>query len=386
MKTCDISIAINGSMLDDHPTGVGIYTVNIINYLERIYQKDRSKKITVFTASSKLLDKNVKTIEITSLVKSSTYGKLAALSRFLWNTFLYPLKAKEYDLLISLTTHGSFFSKNQILTIHDLISLKYENINSHQRFYFKHLLPYLVKRAKLILTVSESSKEDIVTYLKCEPEKIKVVYNGYNNQLYKYQPEKGTIISGKYGVSNYLLAVGPTYPHKNFETLINAYSHLDAAIKVKFPLLIAGGKANYLQKLKQLVSDLKLTQYIHFAGYVPGELMPNLYNEAFALIFPSLHEGFGIPLLEAMASGCPIIASTASSIKEVCGNAALYFDPHDIKQLTNTMLQLINSNSMYENLVRKGIVRAPLFTWEESANSLNTIIENQTKPPCICLT
>lgn len=378
MTPKELTIAINGSMLDDHPTGVGVYTINIINNLSRLYHDNKSRKLTVFTAARQLLDDDIETISISSFVKSSTYGKFAALSRFLWNTFLYPVKVKKFDLLISLTTHGSLFTKNQILTIHDLISLKYDNISLHQRFYFKYLLPHMVKRAKMILTVSESSKKDIVHYLKCPENKVQIIYNGYNEAVYNYASERTDFIKTNYNVSNYLLAIGPTYPHKNFETLIKAYNSLDDSTRIKHPLVIAGGKKKYLKTLKALVSKLNLEVNVRFIGYVPNELMPSLYQEASLLIFPSLYEGFGIPLVEAMACGCPVIASNASSIPEVCGDAAKYFDALDKTALKKLIEELMNDQVTYQECVQKGLSQVKKFTWQQSAENLKDIIENNS--------
>src|SRR5215471_12570806 len=137
---------MNGSMLDEHPTGVGIYCLNIINHLSALYRNDRDKQITVFTPTNNLLYQNVRTVRLSGLLKSSRYGKIAAITRFVWNTFYYPIKARKFDLLISPTTHGSFLSSNQIITIHDLLSLRFDNISPHQRFYFRYLLPYILSR------------------------------------------------------------------------------------------------------------------------------------------------------------------------------------------------------------------------------------------------
>src|SRR5688572_6459778 len=113
------NIALNGSMLDDHPTGVGVYSFNVINQLTDLYALEQNKQLTVFTPTKSYLNKKLKIVPLTSLMKSSKHGKLAAVLRILWNTFAYPLQAGRYDVLLSPTTHGSFFLKKQLLTIHD---------------------------------------------------------------------------------------------------------------------------------------------------------------------------------------------------------------------------------------------------------------------------
>ncbi len=375
MITNNLSIAVNGSMLDDHPTGVGVYSFNLINSFSALSNTGVFKKMTVFAPAVSSLHHTVSFIKIPGILKSSQYGKIAAFSRFVWNTFVYPYQVRKYDLIISPTTHGSFFSPNQIIAVHDLISLKFNNISSHQRFYFKYLLPLMISKSKLVLTVSENSKADIIELLKCDETKIKIVHNGFDSNTFFFNGVNGAKIKEAYGVSNYLLAVGATYPHKNFELMIDAYLQLDEKTKRRHPLLIAGGKKKYLDVLKNYVAASGGTNII-FTGYVPDYLMQPLYNEASALIFPSLYEGFGIPLLEAMACGCPVISSNASSMPEVCGNAALYFHPSDKSALTLLITQLLKSETLQNELRQKGLQQAEKFSWSQSAKSLQTIIEN----------
>lgn len=374
--TVNKKIAINASMLDEKPTGVGVYTYNLANNLAALYQKENQSILTVFTPFAGQLNKNINIVKITDLVQSSRHRKAAALYRFLWNTFAYPFAGRNYDLLINTTTHGSFTLKNQVITIHDLLSLRYNNISFHQRIYFKYLLPFLIKRSKLVITVSEATKKDVVHFLGCPPAKIHVVHNGYNEQLYNINPETEKHIYKTYGVSDYILAVGPTYPHKNFELLIGAYKSLAEDIRKKYPLVIAGGLKDYITKLKKIVATANLEHQVHFTGYVPAELMPALYKEAAFMVFPSLYEGFGFPLLEAMACGCPVICSNTSSMPEVCGNAARYFNAEDQYDLTEAMHQMATKPELRNDLREKGLMQCRLFSWEKAASKLKKITDS----------
>jgi glycosyltransferase involved in cell wall biosynthesis len=376
MTKHDLSIAMNGSMLDEQPTGVGVYSFNLINHLFCLYEKDSGKTMTVFTPTQTLLNKDLKVVKLSALLQSSKYGKVAALCRFLWNTFSYPFQARGYDLLISPTTHGSFLLKNQVITIHDLLSLRYKHISAHQRLYFKYLLPLLVSRAELILTVSETTRQDIIRFLKCPEEKVKVVYNGYDESSYYQQAEKDDVIYREYGFKDYLLAVGPTYPHKNLEMLLLAYHELRPAIRSRHPLVIAGGKKEYTNYLKRRAKELHLGTDVYFTGYIPMRLMPSLYREAHALIFPSLYEGFGIPLLEAMACGCPVAVSSTSSMPEVCGEAALYFDPANKNAIRAAIEQLIFDETTCCRLREKGLIQVQKFSWERTARKIKTLLDN----------
>jgi glycosyltransferase involved in cell wall biosynthesis len=374
MKT-KIAIGINGSMLDDQPSGVGVYSFNVINNLSALYSIDKLKKLTVFTPSTSHLTSDVDIVKLSLLMQSSRHGKVAAFSRFIWNTFLYHFKARKFDVLLSPTTHGSFLLKNQVITIHDLLSLRYNNISLHQRIYFKFLLPMLIRRSRLIITVSETTKKDIIEFFKCPEEKIRVIYNGYDDNRYYFNSAQENRFEEKYNLKNYLLAVGPTYPHKNFERLLQAYQNLSPYTREKHPLVIAGGKKKYCQHLQQLVKETGLENNVHFLGYVPIDLMQPLYREAVAMIFPSLYEGFGIPLLEAMACGCPVISSNTSSMPEVCADAAHYFDPLNARELTSAMEKILADNSYRKFLKEKGLERSRLFSWKQTAQSLKNIIE-----------
>jgi len=376
MKRDNMTVGMNGSMLDDKPTGVGVYSFNLINNLSNLFYDKQWTKLTVFTPTTLLLNERIKVVKLSGLLQSSRHGKLAAFCRFIWNTFSYPLQARKFDLLISPTTHGSFLLKNQIITIHDLLSLRYKNISAHQRIYFKYLLPSLIKRASIIIAVSQNTKKDIIHFFNCPEDKVQVIHNGYDDAAYFRIEENKQLINKAYNVNNYLLAVGPTYPHKNFEKLIMAYSTLSSANKKQHPLVIAGGKDKYVKSLKQFVESMGLQNDVYFIGYVPLELMPSLYREAFALVFPSLYEGFGIPLLEAMACGCPVITSNTSSMPEVCGDAAMYFNPNDEVSIKLSLQALINDEQLRRGFIEKGIIQAESFSWKKMAQSFNDIIDN----------
>lgn len=383
MNNGKIKIALNASMLDNSPTGVGIYTFNIINSLVKLNWANKYENFTVFSPTLSFLDKEINVSKLSNLMLSSQYGKIAALTRFLWNTIFYFFKSKKYDLVISTTTHGCFFAKNQIITIHDLLSLRFNTISAHQRFYFTYLLPFMMKKSKCVIAISQTTKKDIVKYLGYPEEKIHVIYNGYDDKKYYLKTNASHKITEHYGVKNYFLAIGPTYPHKNFEILISAYDKLSCTEKQKHPLVIVGGKQPYLNLIKQFVFDLNLTENVHFLNYVPENLMPALYWEAKALVFPSLYEGFGMPPLEAMACGCPVIASNTPAVLEICENAALYINPYNQKSITNALQKLIRNDdgSYFQQLVEKGLLQAQKFSWAKTAEKLKILIEEKNLLP-----
>ncbi len=381
MNKGKIKIALNASMLDNSPTGVGIYTFNIINSLAKLNWNNNYEKFTVFTPTSSFLNEDIEVSKLPNLMLSSQYGKIAAFTRFIWNTFFYPFKSKKYDLVISTTTHGSFFAKNQIITIHDLLSIRFNTISPHQRFYFKNLLPFMMAKCKCVIAISETTKKDIIKYLGYPEEKIHVIYNGYDKTKFNLSDTVSNIIANKYSVKNYFLAIGPNYPHKNFEILLAAYDKLSNTEKLNHPLVIVGGKQPYLSQIKQLALDLNLQTSVQFLDYVPDNLMPAIYKEAVALVFPSLYEGFGMPPLEAMACGCPVIASNTAAVMEVCENAALYINPYNPKSITQALQKLIYNPILLNQLKEKGLKQAQKFSWDLTAQKLKTLIEEKIYLP-----
>lgn len=362
-------------MLDDRPTGVGVYTANVVNYLNGLFVGKKDMRLTVFTPTRSFLGSDILTVKLPGILKSSKYGKYAALTRFLWNLMIYPLRARKFDLLLSTTTHGSLWLNNQIITIHDLISLHFNNISAHQRFYFKYILPVMIRRARKVIAISESTKRDIVRFLDCPEEKIAVVYNGYDEARFFEDVQAAARVKEIFGIENYFLAVGPTYPHKNFERLIEAYSKFDKEFRYSMPLVFCGGMRAYLSVLQRKVREAGISENVFFLGYVGAEHMPDLYRGARALLFPSLHEGFGFPLLEAMACGCPVLASNLSSMPEVCGEAALYFDPFSVEDMEEKIRLFASQPEVSSGLKAKGLERVKMFSWERTAMQLQQIIK-----------
>jgi glycosyltransferase involved in cell wall biosynthesis len=373
-----VRIGLNGSMLDCRPTGVGIYTYNLINYIHNLTRQSKKYHLSVFTPTTMNIDRDINIVRLPKILQSSDHGKLAALCRMAWNILTYPIVASKLDIYVNPTTHGSLFLKNQVLTIHDLISLRQNNISSHQRLYFRFILPRLVKKAAKVIAISEATRKDIVELLGCDAGKVSVIYNGYDkNEFYYNGLIEGRILE-RYGLSNYILAMGPTYAHKNFETLLEAYGHLPVELKSKHPLVIGGGFKPYLDKLKKISERPGLKDFVHFLGYVPQDHMRALYNEALCLVFPSLHEGFGFPILEAMACGCPVISSSTSSMPEVGGDSIIYFNPEKFRELEKQLINLITDVDLQHQLKEAGLRRAKNFSWEKTAKEYLKIIDTLT--------
>ncbi len=367
-------IAINATMLDEKPTGVGIYSLNIINGLKKVFDVLDVVEIEVFGATSKGLDHSIKFNKVTNWVKNSKFGRFSSFYRLFWNFFFLGIRTKKYDLVFNLTAHGSLFLSNQITVIHDILSLKMKNVNTLQGIYYTYFLPILARKSHYIITDSNASLNDIVSYLKISEQKIIVIPCGYDKILFRPIINAPKLIKDKYNFNHFLLAVGPSYVHKNFEFLIRAYLKLSDEQRKIFPLLILGGRKQYIKQLKRLIKELGGKNGIHFLGYVPIEELPFFYNAATGLIFPSLFEGFGLPPLEAMACGCPIICSNVSSMPEVCGDAAVYFNPFNLEDLENAIKLIIKEPTIRKDFIERGLIRAKEFSWEITSKKTAKVI------------
>jgi len=230
------------------------------------------------------------------------------------------------------------------------------------------MLNLVARKAEHIVTLSEYSKAQIVEHLGVAPAKITAIYCGVNGKFLCVDRKQAyAAVSEALGIQEpYLLFVGSLKPHKNIFTLLQAFALLRQRQDIRQRLLIVGDDARWKSLLLEECSRLGIHDTTTFVPYVTQELLPNVYAGAELLVMPSTIEGFGLPVLEAMASGTPVVCSRAASLPEVAGDAALYFDPASAEELADAIEKLLSSSELQENLRAKGLERAKQFTWEES--------------------
>lgn len=364
-----MNIAINASLLDDKHDGARVYALNIINEILNLPESEKHN-FTIFTPITKYFkeNKNVRVIKISSLMLNSKYGKFAPFFRFFWNNFIYTFIAKDFDISYSPTANGSMFLKNQIVTIHDLLPFRYPELNRARTSYFKLIIPRMLKNAKKIYIVSLVTKNDVIQKFKCLSEKIKIIPCAYNPEIFKLNKENKK--------KNLILVVGATYEYKNINRALLAYSSLPNNIKNKYKFVIAGGREDYLNILKNTIKTKNLEKNVKIFDWVHEKELAKLYQNAALLIYPSLFEGFGIPPLEAMASGCPVALSNIPATKEVCGNAAYYFDPNKTDLIKKSIIEILENKRLRKGLIAKGLKRSKEFSWKSSARKALTEFEN----------
>lgn len=370
-----MNIAVNASIMDSHPTGIGWYTVNMVNAMFRQADRD-GHDFTLFTSESSFFSasENVHIRKMPKYVRSHEYKKFGAAFRFLWNQTLYTHAAGDFDLCYSPTHHCSLFIP-QIITILDLIGLNFPHQHRLQYYYYKLFLPMAVEKAKCVITISEATKADIVKFMHCPEEKIHVITCGYHRGLYRETNDAAALVQRKYNLDEYIMTVGATYPHKNVERLIESYSRLPGGLKDRYKLVVVGGLNEYGKRVQRVATEKGIDGNIVFLGYVESEDLPLLYGAAVALAYPSLYEGFGLPPLEAMACGCPVIISDTSSLPEVGGDAAYYVDPYDVESIARGLEEVLSSRTLRDELKRRGLARSKLFSWDEAAKQLLSVME-----------
>ncbi len=293
--------------------------------------------------------------------------------RILWEQTELPwdLKRRKVDVF-----HGPTFiaplikTCRQVVTIHDMTFFLLPQFHLFtKRRYFHLMIPECVSRANQVIAVSESTKRDLVKILGSQcARKIKVIYHGKDD---RFHPDKAGAAAGhlrtKYGLSGrVILFVGLIEPRKNLVRLIRAYARLKS-LQPDSCLVLAGNQGWGHEAVFRAASESGLKDGVFFPGFIPDRELPSLYNLADVFVYPSLYEGFGLPVLEAMSCGTPVVTSSVSSMPEIAGEAALLVDPHDIDGIAQALERVLADRTLRERMAEEGIRRTQPFTWGRTA-------------------
>ncbi|MDD2823523.1 MAG: glycosyltransferase family 1 protein [Candidatus Daviesbacteria bacterium] len=285
-----------------------------------------------------------------------------------------------------------------IVTVHDLGAEYLPKTHQlKQRAYLKLMTDYQLKSATHIIAVSKATKDDLIKKVKINPNKISVIYEGYDNKAFKpLKNDEFSDVLKYYDIesNNYFLFVGTIQPRKNLAKLISAYAQFLRGVagagaprrvpaseartsdggkarqdpELTLPkLILAGGKGWLSDEIYELPKKLGIEDQVKFLGYVPDENLPALYNGAKGLLFPSLFEGFGLPILEAMACACPVLTSNISSMPEIAGEAAILVNPYLEEEIAQGISKLFNDKNLSNKLETMGIAQSKKFSWEKCA-------------------
>jgi len=263
-----------------------------------------------------------------------------------------------------------------VVTIYDLAFLTFkEQFRSWWRTLFGLMSAYAIRRADRIVAVSQNTKEDIVKYYGVQPTKVKVIYYGVDPSFKPVaDPKALEKVRSKYsGGREFLLFVGTLQPRKNLLRLVQAFAQ--TADSIRHSLLVAGGEFWQHEQVYHAVEECGLSGRILFTGYVDASALPSLLSAATALILPSLYEGFGLPALEAMACGTPVIASRTSSLPEVVGDAGRLVDPYDVDDMAAVIIEVLSDETLRAEMSAKGLQRARLFSWKRASEDTLALFE-----------
>ena len=333
-------------------SGKGNYVYNLIRSLIKV---DQGNQYVLYTKE----DFNIE-------LPPNFSKKVVARPSVLWHRGVIAQKKKdEVDLFLAPTSFIiPAYSDNTVMVIHDLVS--FLGITRHQakaKFTEKRTLPKALRRTKKIVAVSENTKKDLIKTFDVPEEKIKVIYNS-DSPHFKEIKDLATIrkVLKKYKLpERFLLFVGKLEPRKNLVNLLKAYSHMESPP----PLVVVGGKGWNYKDIFKTVNDLNLGQRVIFTEGINNSDLIYLYNAAEFLVFPSLYEGFGLPALEAMMCGCPVVTSKVASLPEVCGPAALYVNPENLEEMERIMEKVLRNYEMREHMRSAGLKQANKFSQEK---------------------
>lgn len=348
--------------------GLARYSQQLINHLAAI---DTANRYAVFLRQNNYCEFDN--------IKRANFEKIAADARWysLKEQFLIPWKIwqTKVDLMhffhwnVPLLYRGKF-----IVTIHDLILLKYPSKKATalsplffaiKYWMYKKVLRHAIYDSLKIIAPSQFVKNNILAHFKVPPDKIAVIYEGagLSSQNNNRTAEQLNNLLSK----PYLLYVGVAYPHKNLEGLIEAFKIFHEKYSNNYQLVLVGKENYFYKKLKQNLQSSIFNLPIIFTDFVPDSQLPQIYQNASLYIFPSLEEGFGLPALEAMRYGLPVIASDNSCLPEILGDAAAYFNPRDIEEMAETMQLVLSDTKLQEQLRQNGFERIKKYSWDDCA-------------------
>lgn len=265
-----------------------------------------------------------------------------------------------------------------ILTIHDIIPLKFPELYPGVAAYMQRVLPIAVHRAKIIMVDSQATQRDLEQRFPLASQKICVVGLGVEEHFRPLNSDaESKYFRARWELpEKFVLWIGATRPTKNVSTLVEAFSHLKQKARLPHKLVLTRGSILEDRKIIRSIRQHRLMEDVIFLNAVPEDNMPLLYNAADLFVFPSLYEGFGLPPLEAMACGTPVVCSNAASLPEVVGDAAIQVNPHDALELAAAMWMVLSERGLREQLIEDGLQRARHFTWRRTADETLDVYQN----------
>lgn len=367
-------IALNG-YIGAKKTGIGVVTEEFLS--ELLKNNEEGHDYYVFcNYDSQLTLPNSRALK---LIRYQVSRKSSFLN-LLWTIFLFPWYCWWHQVDLSIIPNVTcliFKACPTIVMIHDLIEFKVPKKFSRLRMIYRHIaVPLTARRADRIVTVSDASKHDIVNDLGIHEEKVTRIYSGLSSRFKDIINQENPKLNGNSKIpGDYMLYVGTIdHPGKNGIALIKIYVNLPDYLKKKLYVVYAGKPGPGFEYIKNEVEANGITDRVIFLGFVPDEDLPGLYKKCVAFIFPSRYEGFGLPVIEAMAWGAPVITAKNSGLIEAAGDAGLLYDADDIQGMAQGVDKIFNDQEYREQLIRLGEEHAKRFSWDENCRQWKRII------------
>jgi len=370
-------VMINATMLNEPSmTGLGVYTLNVLRELLPLLIKDEQVTEIVLLGDqnrlSRLLGKLVESpgITVSYLAPTGPISRLLGLHRAVGRQ-----ARRGATVFYSPTHHGVLSGRvAQVVTIHDLFALLFPQNYRSQNRYFKWYVPRLLRKTQAVIADSDSTARDISRFYgsKCTVE---TVHAALPTDLASATPAPVSSLED----TRFFLSIGPAYAYKNADRLIDAFVQFRMRYRAEdIRLVFVGGREPYLSYLKSYIEKnaVATRNEIVFLGYVSNQELAWLYSRAVAAMVTSLYEGFGLPSLEAMHFGCPVVASNVGSLPEICGEAALFVDPYEVDDIVRAMQQVTVDRKLRSNLKVKGESNLSRFGWHITARRVYAILKN----------
>lgn len=368
-------IGIDGNEANiDRKVGIGEYNFELSQQFEEFHPPDGRIKFQIYLKNSPL----------PHLPKERNGWRYRIIKpKKLWTQFALPLDLYFHkprpDVFFSPTHYAPRFSSvPTVISVMDLSYIRFpEMFKKNDLYQLQNWTSYSVRNAKKIFTISEASKNDIIKFYKVEPEKVVVTYPGIKLKAQmsnlKSISKNAKLIKDKYGIDgDYILFVGTVQPRKNLVRLIEAFSRITDP---KVSLVIVGKKGWLYEEIFEAPKKFSVEDRVKFLNYVSDEDLQLLYKNALCFTLPSLYEGFGLPVLEAMANGCPVVISKTSSLPEVGGDAAIYVDPENVENIAEGLQKILSEEKLRKELIEKGYKQVKKFSWERTARETLKVLE-----------
>ena len=366
------TVAVNATIVGERPTGLGLYALNLIRALDTL-----GERLRIYTSCPALVNAPHACLHEAPPHVRPERGALGHLRRLWWTqtALRRRLRRDPPRALLNLRPEGLLDrSIPQVTVVHDVLPLRYPDEYPRQQYYFRYYVPRVLAASEAVVAISESTREDVLAFYGVPERKLRVVFAGYDE--HRFSPARPDPMNG---LAPYALYVGNVMPHKNLARLVEAFAKLPCRRDVRL-VLVGSGRPRHVAALRAAIERLGVSAGVEWRPYAAIDELVQLYRGARMLVMPSLYEGFGLPVLEAMACGVPVVTSNISSLPEVVGDAAVLVDPTDVTSMADCMHRVFTDFVLEKELRERGLARARLFSWDRTGRAVQAVLQEVAPP------